>query len=97
MANSTQIITDLGTVISTGYSTTAQANAIAAAGPIMDLTALTYLLRLKAQEMKAILNYMISPNGMIGGGSIGGAGAVVTSAADSTVEGLLAGILNDLV
>lgn len=97
LANSTQIITDLKSVQSTGFSATAKANAIAAAGPIMDLDAVTALLLLKAQEMKAILNYMISPNYMIGGGTLGGAGAVVTSAADATVEGLLAGVLNDLV
>lgn len=96
-SNSTQIITDLKTVLSTGFSATATAAAIAAAGPITDLPGVVSLLLLKAQEMKFILNYLTSPNQMIGGGSAGGSGALVTTAADSTVANLLIGIAQILV
>jgi hypothetical protein len=103
MANATTIITDLKSVQTTGFSSAAKGRAIAAAGPIQDLDGLTSILLVKAQEMKAILNYMISPNYMIGGGNLGGSGAVVQNGSnggdgqDTTVEGKLEGILNDLV
>lgn len=103
MANSTTILADLKSVQSTGFSSAAKGRAIAAAGPIQDLDGVTALLLLKAQEMKAILNYMISPNYMIGGGNYGGTGAVVQNGSnggdgnDTTVEGLLEKVLNDLV
>ena len=96
-SNATTIIADLKSVQTTGFSATAKAAAIAAAGPIMDLDGVVSLLLLKAQEMKFLLNYMTSPNAMIGGGTPGGSGALVTTAADSTVANLLIGIAQILV
>lgn len=103
MANSTTIIADLKSVQTTGFSSAAKARAIAAAGPIQDLDGLVSLLITKAQEMKFLLNYMISPNYMVGGGSYGGSGAVVQNGSnggdgnDTTVEGLLEKVINDMV
>lgn len=55
MAASTALITDIGTAISTGPNATSTANAIAAAGPIMDVKGNLELVRLKLQEAKVLL------------------------------------------
>lgn len=52
---STAIITDIDTIISTGFSATAQAAAINPNGPIMDLHGMAQLAKLKAQELKTCL------------------------------------------
>lgn len=55
MANSTAIITDLGTVITNGPSTSTTAAAISASGNIQDYPGNCRLLQLKAQEMAVLI------------------------------------------
>ena len=81
MANSTQIITDLTTVISNGPNAATQALAITASGQIMDYSGNVQLLLLKAQEMKQLIAAVIAD----------------TDASDATNLGLLQGVQNDLV
>ena len=57
-SNSTQIITDLTTVI-TNISATQTTRANAAAGPITDVNGTVNLLKTKAQEMVEILAYLL--------------------------------------
>ena len=82
MANSTTIITDLGTVITNGPSSVTTANAIAAAGPIQDYLGNVKLLQLKAQEMAVLIVSVL---------------AVTDAGTDSTNRNLLLGVQNDLV
>lgn len=56
MAASSTLITDLGTAFSNGPSSTTQANAIAAAGPIQDVNDNINLAQLKLKEAKQLLN-----------------------------------------
>lgn len=60
MTTSSQILTDLNSAITTGPSAATQANAIAAAGPIIDFLGSLELARTKAKELKALLTTMIS-------------------------------------
>ncbi len=60
MTTSTAILADLNTAISTGPSATSTANAIAAAGPIMDLLGNLELARTKAKELKSLLTSIIA-------------------------------------
>lgn len=55
MSASTALITDLTTVITTGPSATSEANAVAAAGPLMDLKGNLKLALLKLQEADKLL------------------------------------------
>lgn len=91
-SNSTQIITDLNTTIaSSPYSTTAQANAIAAAGPIMDTTGLIKSILLDAQSMAEKLAYILGGS-QVQGSLTAPTGGVITSGADSATYNLLVGI-----
>jgi len=58
---STAIITDLKSATTTAFGATAEAAALAAAGPIMDLDGLANLAVLKAQELKVLLNQICGP------------------------------------
>lgn len=55
MSASTALITDVQTAITTGPNATSQANAIAAAGPLMDLKGNLELVLLKLKEAKTLL------------------------------------------
>ena len=81
MANSTQIITDLGTVITNGPNAATTAKAINQAGPIMDYQGNVQLALLKAQELQQLMALIITD----------------TDATDATNLGLLQGVQNDLV
>lgn len=91
-SNSSQIITDLKTAANNmPYSSTAQANATAPAGPIMALYDNIRLLERKAQEMASLLSYLL------GGSSVQGTltaptGGPITSAADGATYNLLVGV-----
>lgn len=82
MAATDNLITDLNTIINTGFSATAKAAAITAAGPIMDLEGMAKLALLKAQELKLIMQ-QIDTN--------------VGAGADSTVQTAVTSILDVLV
>jgi len=60
---STQIITDLASATTTAFGATAEAAAIAAAGPIMDLDGLANNALLKAKELKNLLAAILGANG----------------------------------
>ena len=81
MANSTTIITDLGTVVTNGPSSVTAANANAAAGPIMDYLGNVKLLQLKAQEMAVLIVSVL---------------AVTDAGTDSTNRNLLLAIQSDM-
>lgn len=83
MAASTAVITDLGTGANATYSATAQAAAIAAAGPIMDLNGVLKLCVLKAQEIQVILNYVLGGSAVTAASQTAPTGGVVTNASDS--------------
>lgn len=59
VANSTQIITDLNTVINAGYLATQLARAQAAAGPITDLPGVVQGVKLRMQEAVEVLAYVL--------------------------------------
>ena len=63
MAKSTQVITDLKSANTTAFGATAQAAAIAAAGPITDLTGAANIALVKAQELLKLLNDLVGPAG----------------------------------
>jgi len=64
MANSTQILTDIQSAITTGPSAATTANFNAAAGPILDPVGTLYLLQTKFKESKVLLNaYVTSMDG----------------------------------
>lgn len=100
MANSTQVITDLGTVI-TNLSATQQGRAVNPSFPLMDLTAALKLCQLKFQEAAALLNYILYGN-IAGsqGGSVteGGVAALLQSgdANHATTYDVAVTVLNDL-
>jgi len=81
MANSTQIITDLGTVITNGAGTSTAAAAVSASGNIQDYVGNVRLLQLKAQEMSVLMKAVV---------------AVTDPATDGTNLGLLQGVQNIL-
>lgn len=82
MANSTTIITDLGTVITNGPSASTSAAAISASGNIQDYQGNVKLLQLKAQEMAVLIKAVL---------------AVTDVATDGTNRTLLLNIQSDLV
>ena len=92
VSNSTQIITDLGTAISSSpYSETSQAASIAAAGPIMDTTGMIKSVLNDAQAMVEKLAYILE--GKATQSSLTApTGGIITSAADSATYNLLVGI-----
>jgi hypothetical protein len=97
--NSTTIITDLGTVI-TNISTTQQNRGTGGSpvsGVILDPTGMVSLLKLKAQEMKFILNYLLYGN-MNASGSQQGSSAIFQSGDSNNANtgALLVGVYNDL-
>lgn len=98
VGNSTQIIADMKSAAANApFSATAQAAAIAAAGPIEDLTAMVNSVLLNFIEAQAKLNYilggsMIAPASLTAptGGLIAGGGA------DAATYNLLVGIFQIL-
>jgi hypothetical protein len=92
MSASTQIISDLNTAATATYSATAQAAAIAAAGPIMDLNGVLKACTLKAQEIAVILNYVLGGSAITAASYTAPTGGVVTSSSDSTNYNLLVGV-----
>jgi len=96
-AKSTQVITDLATAVATAPSATAAANAIAAAGPIMDLQAACKKLQLNAQEMVFLLNYLLGGAATTPAGTTSPTGGPITVGADSTLYTALAQVFNVLV
>jgi len=95
--NSTAIITDLQTAINGTPSATAQAAAIAAAGPITDLQGTFKLLQTKAQEMRVLLNYLLGGQATTPAGGTSPTGGLITSGSDSAIYTALAQVFNDLV
>jgi len=93
----TTIIADLTTASAISPSITTAANALAAAGPIMDVQGNVKLLLTKAQEMRQILNYILGGTANTPLGGTSPSGGVVTTGGDNTLYGLLAGVFNDLV
>jgi hypothetical protein len=81
MTNSTQIITDLTSVITNGPNAATSALANVASGAIMDYAGNVNLLLLKAQEMQVLITAVIAD----------------TDASDTTNLNLLNGVKNDLV
>lgn len=91
-SNSTQIITDLTTAVGNSpYSTTAQTNQNAAAGPIMDTTGLIKSVLTSMQGAAEKLAYILGGTA-VQGSLTAPTGGVITSAADSATYNLLVGI-----
>ena len=63
MSKSTQVITDLTSATTTAFGATAEAAALAAAGPITSLEGQAALALLKAQELKNLLIGLVGANG----------------------------------
>jgi hypothetical protein len=93
-SNSTQLITDMTTVINNGNSATALANAIAAAGPIMDLPGMLQSVRLNFQEAVEKLAYILNGSQLLGTQTAPSGGPIASGgpAPDSTNWPLLVGI-----
>jgi hypothetical protein len=100
VGNSTHIITDIKSCITTGWSATATANSIAAAGPIMDLPGMVASVLLNAQEMVEKLAYILAGT-MISATTASPVtaptGGIVTSASDSANYNLLVGVYQILI
>lgn len=92
VANSTQILTDLATAAAVSPSTTTQANATAAAGPIMDVQGNIKLVQLKAQEMAELLNYILNASMLPAAALTNPTAGPVTSASDSAIWNALVGV-----
>lgn len=91
-SNSTQIIADLTTAIANSpYSATAQTNQNAAAGPIMDVTALIKSVLTSAQGMAEKLAYILGGTA-VQGSLTAPTGGIITSGSDSATYNLLVGI-----
>lgn len=94
VSNSSQLITDMASAITNApWSTTAQAAASAAAGPITDLQGVLTTVKLNFQEAAEKLAYVLQGT-MIQSGSplTAPTGGLITSAADSATYNLLVGI-----
>jgi hypothetical protein len=93
VSNSTQLITDMASVITNGNSAASQALAIAAAGPIMDLPGVLASVKLNFQEAAEKLAYVLQGSQIQSGSPITApTGGVITSTSDSTNYNLLTGI-----
>jgi hypothetical protein len=95
--NSSTVVTDLVAAAAITPSTATAALASAANGPITDVQGVVKLLQLKAQEMRAILNYLLGGGMSTPAGGTTPTGGIVTNGNDSVLYGLLAGVFNDLV
>jgi len=96
-SNSTQLLTDIASAIANSpFSTTAQAAQLAAAGPIMDLTANIKQVQLKFQEAAELLYYILGGSMIAPASLTAPTGGVITSGADSATYNLLVGILQIL-
>ena len=97
VSNSTQIITDMKSAITNQpYSTTATANALAAAGPIMDLPGMVDSILLNFQEAQEKLNYILGGSMIAPASLTAPTGGVMTSGSDSATYNLLVGIFQIL-
>jgi hypothetical protein len=96
VANSTQLLTDMGTVITNGNSTTTYSNAIAAGGPIMDIAGMLASVKLNFQEATEKLAYILQgsqvQNGPGAGTITAPSGGIITNTSDLTNYNLLTGI-----
>jgi len=91
VSNSTQILTDITSVQTNGNSTTSLANAVAAAGPTMDLPGMIASVKLNFQEAAEKLAYILGGS-MVQGSLTAPTGGVITTTSDSTNYNLLTGI-----
>jgi hypothetical protein len=82
MANSTQVITDMQTVITNGPSVATTSNVTVASGAIMDYAGNCKLVKLKMQEISVLLAKIV---------------AQTDSGSDGTNLSLLQNIKNDFV
>jgi hypothetical protein len=89
---STKLITDMQTCTTTALSATATAAQIAAAGPIMDVTANFKLCVVKLQEVQSILNYILGGSAVAPSSLTAPTGGLVTNAADSTIYSAAVGV-----
>lgn len=96
VSNSTQIITDLTSATTSTISATGTANAIAAAGPIMDLPAMIKSILLNAQEMQEKLNYILGGSAVAPASLTAPTGGVITTSSDSALYNLLVGVFQIL-
>jgi hypothetical protein len=95
--NSTQLITDMKSAVANApFSATAQAAAIAAAGPIEDLTAMVNSVLLEFQEIQAKLNYILGGSQLAPASLTAPTGGLITSGSDSATYNLLVGIFQIL-
>lgn len=93
VSNSTQLLTDMASVITNGNSATTTANGIAAAGPITDVSGLLASIKLNFQEAAEKLAYLLQGSMIQSGSPITApTGGIITSAGDSTNYNLLTGI-----
>lgn len=91
-SNSTQLITDMASAIANApFSTTAQTNANAAAGPITDLQGLMLSIKLNFQEAAEKLAYLLAGS-QVQGSLTAPTGGPITTGADSATYNLLVGI-----
>ena len=97
VSNSSQILTDMASAIANApFSTTAQANAAAAAGPIEDLQGMVKSVLLNFQEVQTKLNYILGGAQIAPASLTAPTGGLITSAADSATYNLLVGIFQIL-
>jgi hypothetical protein len=97
VGNSTQIITDMTSAINNSpFSATAQAAAIAAAGPIMDLPGMIKSVLLNFQEAQEKLNYILGGSMVAPASLTAPTGGLITSGSDSATYNLLVGIFQIL-
>jgi hypothetical protein len=91
VGNSTQILTDLATVIATPLSATAVARAINPSGPIEDLPGMLSNLQLSFKEIAEKLAYILEGT-MVQTSLTAPSGGLITTSSDSASYNLLVGI-----
>ena len=97
VGNSTQIITDMTSAVANApFSATAQSNAIAAAGPIEDLTAMVNSVLLNFKEVQMKLNYILGGSMIAPASLTAPTGGLITTSSDSATYNLLVGIFQIL-
>lgn len=96
-SNSTQIITDMNSAVTNApYSATAQAAAIAAAGPIEDLQAMVKSVLLNFQEAQEKLNYILGGSLLAPASLTAPTGGLIATGTDTATYNLLVGIFQIL-
>jgi len=93
VSNSSQIITDFGTVLTNGFLATQYARANAAAGPITDLPGMVASCKLRMQETAEILAYILEGSSVQTSLTAPAGGLVLTGDSNATTcWNLLTGI-----